>query len=76
MDRGGAAKQNKRDSAEIKERLTVLRKGKGPVLFNLADEPNEMTDLSATYPEKVREMRALAEKRLADIKRNVIPLVE
>ena len=54
-----------------------LPKGKaGPALFNLADEPNEMTDLSAKYPEKVKEMQEVAKKRLADIKEGIIPLGE
>ena len=45
-------------------------------LFNLAEEPNEMTDLSAEYPERVKEMQALAEKRLAEIESNTVPLAE
>ena len=52
-----------------------MRKGKGPVLFNLADDVGELKDLSAEFPEKVEELRALAEQRLAEITRNVIPLV-
>ena len=51
-------------------------KGKGPVLFNLANDLDEQTDLSAKHPERVKTMRALAEKRLAEIKANVIPLAE
>ncbi len=50
--------------------------GTGPALFNLAKEAEERTDLSARYPEKVREMQELARKRLADISRNIIPLGE
>ena len=50
--------------------------GKGPVLFNLANEVDEMTDLSAKYPEKVKAMQALAKKRLAEINSNIIPLGE
>ena len=49
-------------------------KGKGPALFNLADEADEMTDLSAKYPERVKAMEALAKKRLAEINSNIIPL--
>jgi arylsulfatase A-like enzyme len=46
----------------------------GPVLIHLAEDPAEQTNLSDKYPEKVKEMRALAEKRLAEIEENVIPL--
>jgi len=76
MDRQAATKPNKRNSDEVNAQLAVIAKGKGPILYNLAQEANELTDLSAKYPEKVKEMQALAEKRLADIKRNVIPIVE
>jgi arylsulfatase A-like enzyme len=48
----------------------------GPALFNLANEADETTDLSAQYPERVRAMKALAEKRLADINSRIIPLGE
>ena len=51
-------------------------KGKTPVLFNLAEDVYEQTDLSAQYPEKVKEMMALAKKRLAGINSNIIPLDE
>ena len=48
--------------------------GKGPALFNLADDPAEKTDLSTKHPERVKAMQALAKKRLADINSNLIPL--
>ena len=48
----------------------------GSALFNLALDPGERTDLSAKFPDKVKAMRALAEKRLSDIKSNRIPLGE
>jgi arylsulfatase A-like enzyme len=76
LNRQAAARQNKRNSAETNRRLAALGRGKGPVLFNLAEEPNETTDLSARYPERAKEMQALAEKRLADIKGNVVPLAQ
>jgi len=50
--------------------------GTGPILFNLADEAEEKTDLSAQHPEKVQEMQDLATKRLADINKHIIPLGE
>jgi len=50
--------------------------GKGPVLFNLADDADELTDLSAKFPDKVKAMRDLAEKRLSDIHNSIIPLAE
>jgi arylsulfatase A len=46
----------------------------GPVLFNLEDEKTELTDLSARFPEKVKDMQKLAEKRLAEIQSAIIPL--
>jgi hypothetical protein len=46
------------------------------VLFNLADENDELTDLSAKFPQKVKELQDLAEKRLAEINSNIIPLSE
>jgi arylsulfatase A-like enzyme len=49
-------------------------KGKGPVLFNLAEDIGETTDLSAKHPERVKAMEALAKKRLAEIEAGVIPL--
>ncbi|NQU26246.1 MAG: sulfatase-like hydrolase/transferase [Candidatus Nealsonbacteria bacterium] len=76
LNRKAAASPHKQNSAETNKQLAVLGQGKGPVLFNLVEEPDEMTDLSAKYPEKVKEMQALAEKRLAEIESNMIPLVE
>ena len=49
-------------------------KGNAPVLFNVADEANEMTDLSAKYPKRVKEMEDLAKRRLAEINAHIIPL--
>jgi len=48
--------------------------GSGLVLINLANDDEELTDLSRKYPEKVQEMQALAKKRLAHIKANTLPL--
>lgn len=56
------------------EGAALAEKGSAPVLFDLADENDEMTNLSAKYPEKVKEMEALAKKRLADINSHIIPL--
>tara|TARA_B110000495_G_C22973528_1_gene571585 strand:+ start:35 stop:1357 length:1323 start_codon:yes stop_codon:yes gene_type:complete len=50
--------------------------GIGPILFNLAKEEDEMTNLSDRYPERVREMQDLAKKRLSNINKNIIPLGE
>lgn len=50
--------------------------GKGAVLFNLADEADEQTDLSAKHPERVKAMGELAKKRLAEISNRIIPLGE
>jgi len=58
-----------RNGAQLKD-----KKGKGPVLFNLANDIAETTDLSAKHPERVKAMEALAKKRLAEINSNIIPL--
>jgi len=49
-------------------------KGKGPVLFNLAEDIEETTDVSAKHPDRVKAMEALAKKRLAEIEASVIPM--
>lgn len=46
----------------------------GPVLIHLAEDPAEQANLSDTYPEKVKAMKALAEKQLAAIEENAIPI--
>ncbi len=51
-------------------------KAKGPALFHLAEDIEEKNDVSARHPERVRAMRELAEKRLAEIRSGIIPLVE
>jgi arylsulfatase A-like enzyme len=45
---------------------------KGPVLIHLAADPTEQTNLSDRCPERVTSMKALAEKRLADIEQHGI----
>lgn len=52
----------------------LKRDNKGPVLFNLADENDELIDLSAKFPQKVKELQDLAKERLAEIDTNIIPL--
>ena len=47
---------------------------KATALFHLKEDPAEEHDLSDKHPEKVKQMRTLAEKRLADINRNMLPL--
>lgn len=58
----------KREGAELPD------KGKDPALFNLAEDFKEMKDLSSKHSERVREMEALAKKRLDEIHEDVIPL--
>jgi len=60
-----------RKGAQLK---TKGEKAKGPVLFNLASDISETTDLSAKHPERVKAMEALAKKRLAEIESSIIPL--
>ena len=47
---------------------------KGPVLVNLAKDPAEQTNLSEQYPDKVKEMKDLADKLLTEIEENAISL--
>jgi len=58
---------------EVKKKVLALRKGTGPLLFNLEGDAPELVDLSAKHPERVKEMMELAEKKLVDIKSNIIP---
>ena len=47
---------------------------KGPVLVHLAKDPTEQTNLSDQHPDKVKEMKALADKLLAEIEKNALSL--
>lgn len=47
-----------------------------PVLYDLKSDVSESKDVSAEHPEIVKEMQALARKRLSKIQANVIPLGE
>ena len=47
---------------------------KAPVLINLMEDPTEQSDLAAKHPDRVKAMQALAEKTVADIEANAIPL--
>ena len=47
---------------------------KGPVLIDLSSDPAEKTNLGDQHPDKVKEMKELAEKLLAEIEGNAIPL--
>ena len=56
---------------EVKE---MAGSDKGPVLIHLTDDPAEQKDLAGENPGKVKAMMALAEKLVADIEANAIPL--
>ena len=47
---------------------------KGPVLIDLSKDPGEEKDLASEHPEKVKDMKALAEKLLSEIEENSISL--
>jgi len=47
---------------------------KGPVLVHLTKDPAEQTNVSEQHPEKVKEMKALADKLLTEIEENAISL--
>ncbi len=55
------------------EGAALKDKTEGTVLFNLSKENEELTNLSSKFPEKVIEMKKLAEKRLQEIHSNTIP---
>ncbi|MDP6116531.1 MAG: sulfatase-like hydrolase/transferase, partial [Planctomycetota bacterium] len=61
----------------LDRRNAKLKDGEtGPALFNLAKEADERTDLSAKFPDRVKAMQELANKRLAEISRGIIPIVK
>jgi arylsulfatase A-like enzyme len=47
---------------------------KGPVLVHLSKDPTEKYNLSEQHPDKVKEMKALADKLLAEIEKNALSL--
>ena len=51
-----------------------LKGAPGPALFDLANDPGEKVDLSARHPAQVSAMRHLAEKRLSEMKKNMVAL--
>jgi len=58
----------KRKTPEQAEKIAKFTTGNAPLLFNLTDDPGETVDLSEKYSEKVKELKALADKRIAEIK--------
>jgi len=46
----------------------------GPVLYNLAEDPKETTDLSEQHPERVDQMLARAKELLKDVYNNQVPI--
>lgn len=46
----------------------------GPVLYHLATDPKETTDLAEQHPEKVKQMLARAKALLTDIYSNQVPI--
>ena len=64
-----------------KQGLQAIRQGdwklfltKRPRLYDLANDVGEANDLSSKHPEKVRSMRALAERKVAEINAKSLPL--
>ena len=58
----------KRKTPEQAEKIKAFSEGNAPLLFNITDDPGETIDLSAKYPEKVKQLKALADKRIKEIK--------
>ncbi len=56
---------------QVKE---IQGSNKGPILIDLSRDPAEQNNLSARYPDKVKEMKTLAGNLLKEIEENTIPL--
>ena len=56
---------------QVKE---IQDSNKGPILIDLSKDPAEQENLSARYPDKVKEMKTLAGNLLKEIEENTIPL--
>ena len=56
------------------EGAKIKTQADGPVLFNLAEDVAERTDVADKHPDKVQSMQALAKKQIADIRQGIIPL--
>lgn len=56
---------------QVKE---IQDSNKGPVLIDLSKDPAEQKNLSAQYPDKVKEMKILAGNLLKEIEGSTIPL--
>jgi hypothetical protein len=56
---------------QVKE---IQDSNKGPILIDLSKDPAEQKNLSARYPDKVKEMKTLAGNLLKEIEENTIPL--
>jgi hypothetical protein len=54
--------------------LKSLANSNGPVLFNLSDHPDELSDCSAEKPDIVKQLSELAIRKLAETKEVMIPL--
>ncbi|MGK0187198.1 MAG: arylsulfatase A [Verrucomicrobiales bacterium] len=57
-------------------RISGRRANSSPVLFDLATDPGEKTDVSGKHPERVQSMEQLARTKLEDIRGNPLPLGE
>jgi len=56
------------------EALDALASGEGPLLLNLEQEADELTDHRDQYPEIVEQLRELARQRMAAINETTVPL--
>jgi len=62
----------KRKTPEQAEKIKAFSEGNAPVLFNVTKDPGETIDISKKYPKKVKELKALAEKRITEIEQGKI----
>lgn len=54
--------------------LNSLADGQGPVLFNLTEHSDELVDYSVERPDVVKELSALAKKKIAECEETIVPL--
>ncbi len=63
LDRSGAKLEGKGEN-----------RSDGPILFHLSEDVAELTDVAKKHPERLKAMQELAQKRLAEISKTIIPL--
>lgn len=60
--------------AAQRKALKSLANGQGPVLFNLEEDPDELSDCSTDRPDIVKQLSEIATRKLAETTEVMIPL--